>query len=108
MNNDTLLACLHLAGDILSDPNKRCVGTSAVDSNGVPVSPTDSAACRWCLTGALVKGLTEFNVTEPADQIAIYDAMKDTIGLSRETTAPMFWDDNTDIHDLIAGRLRKA
>lgn len=106
--NQKTLATLHLAGDLLSNPNQRCVATSAQDKDGIAVSPIDPTACQWCLTGALAKACLEMSVTDPKEQVSVYQAMKKVIGIPLEIAAPIFWDANENLHELIAGRLRKA
>jgi hypothetical protein len=108
MTKDLTLSILHMTGDILSDPNRRCVGTLATDESGTPVNPTDAKACHWCLTGALGKAMHEFKVKVPKDQVDTYNAMKDAIGLGLEIAAPIFWDSNEGLHGLVASRLQKA
>jgi hypothetical protein len=108
VTKDLTLSILHMAGDILSDPNRRCVGTLATDESGTPVNTTDATACKWCLTGALGKALHEFKVESPKDQVDVYNAMKDAIGLGLEIAAPIFWDGNEFLHNAIASRLQKA
>jgi len=107
MDNRTLSA-LHLAGDTLADASRRCTGTLALDARGVPVDLTAEIACRWDLVGAVSLACFKLGITEPTDQLIVYQAMKDTIGLGIETPAAIFWDDNEDLHELIAGRLQKA
>jgi hypothetical protein len=106
--NQKHLATLHLAGDLLSQQSQRCTGTSALDKDDLPVSPIDPTACKWCLTGALAKACLEMSVTEPKEQVTVYQAMKEVIGIPLEIPAPLFWDDNSDLHEVVAGRLRKA
>lgn len=108
MTKETTLTALHMAGNILSDPSRRTTGTLAETRRGFPCNPSDPEACKWCLTGALGKALHELKIDETADQIAIYYAMKETIGLGLEITAPVFWDQNEALHALIAERLQKA
>jgi len=107
MDNKTLSA-LHLAGDTLADASRRCTGTLALDHRGVPVDLTAEIACKWDLVGAVSLACFKLGITEPKDQIEVYQAMKDTIGLDAETPAAIFWDENEDLHSVIAGRLQKA
>ena len=107
MNNLTISA-LHMAGDLLSDPSRRCVGTLATDANGFPVNVTDETACKFCLTGAVSLASFKLGITEPKDQMDIYQAMKETLGIGLEISAPVFWDSNEDLHDLVAKKLQKA
>ncbi len=97
---------LRMTGDILSDPNRRCVGTEAEDAQGYPVSCTDTKACRWCLLGALKKSLNDCNVGSASDQLEAYNVMKSSIGLDETQAAPLFWDNNEGFHQMIANKLR--
>jgi hypothetical protein len=108
MTKNNIISTLHYAGDLLADASRRCVGTLAQDHRGVPVDLTAEIACRWDLVGAVSLACFKLGIVEPKDQIAVYQAMKDTIGLDTETPAALFWDDNEDLHQLIAGRLQKA
>ncbi len=105
---EKILAILHMTGDTLSDPSRRCVGSSAKDASGRDVAPTDTCACRWCLTGALCHAMNEFGVSDPYEEIEIYSAMKDVIGLEQQYCAPVFWDSTDILHDVIAHKLRVA
>lgn len=108
MTNDLILSALHLAGDTLADPSRRTTGTLAETRRGHPCSPSDPEACKWCLTGALGKALHELKVEDAADQMVVYATMKVVIGLEEGTAAPLFWDSNEGLHELIASRLQKA
>jgi hypothetical protein len=108
MTKDLILSALHLAGDTLADPSRRTTGTLAENSKGFTCNPSDPEACKWCLTGALGKALHELKIDEPADQMVVYATMKETIGLDLSIAAPVFWDNNESLHELIAGRLQKA
>lgn len=106
--NAKYLAVIQKAGELLSDPARRCVGTLAVNTKQSPVDPTSKKACRWCLTGALYKSCCELGVKSTQDWFAIYDLVKDQTGIPKEVPAPVFWDLNEDMHDLIVERMVKA
>jgi len=106
--NSLTLSALHMAGDTLADASRRCTGTLAMDARGVPVDLTAEVACRWDLVGAVSLACFKLGIVEPTDQLIVYQAMKDTIGLDTETPAAIFWDENEPLHELIAGRLQKA
>lgn len=106
--NSNILSALHFAGDLLSDPSRRCTGTLAQNAQGKPVTPHSSTACQWCLTGALGKACHELGLKEPKDQVAVYTMAKEKIGIPEGITLPVFWDDSEELHDLVASRLRKA
>lgn len=105
---DNILSALHFAGDLLSDPSRRCVGTLAQNAQGMPTNPQEEEACRWDLSGALGKACLELGISDPKTQIDVYVTAKDKIGIPGDIAAPVFWDMNENLHDLIAGRLRKA
>lgn len=107
MNKDLLESVIRMTGDLLSDPDRRCTNVSAEDKNGMPVSPTDENACKWCLTGALYKSLQTLKVNEPKDELQAYNYLKESLGIGLEIAAPVFWDSNEDLHDVIAKRLQK-
>ena len=60
-------------------------GASAVGSTGLPTEPWDPSACKWCLTGSLMKSIhqitgvdtfwfyAEAYVGNPPSEIAWYD-----------------------------------
>ncbi len=105
---DLTLTALHMTGDILSDPNRRCVNSSAEDAAGSQVSPTDTRACKWCLTGALCHAMNELGITDAYQEIEIYSAMKEAVGIPPEYSAPLFWDASDILHDVIAHKLKVA
>lgn len=106
--NSNILSALHFAGDLLSDPQRRTTGTLAEDRQGAPVSPIDPEACRWCFTGALTKSCHELGITAPVDQVNVFVAAKDKVGIPFDSESPVFWDMNLELHDLMVDRLRKA
>jgi hypothetical protein len=105
---DLTLSALHIAGDTLSDPKRRCMGTLAENTKGFPTEPWDPTACRWDLSGALCKAMFELKIETSAEQLSVYQSMKEVIGLDPTVAAPIFWDCNESMHDLVAERLRKA
>lgn len=106
--NSLILSALHMAGDTLADSSRRCTGTLAMDARGVPVDLTAEIACRWDLVGAISLACFKLGLTDPGEQLVVYQSMKDTIGLGLETPAAVFWDENEHLHSVIASRLQKA
>lgn len=109
MNSPNTLPILHMTGDILSDPKRRCVGTLAENKHRNPVSVTDDAACKFCLTGALSKAMSLIHPSATAqEQMSYYTSLKECLGIEDGYPAPEFWDSNEHLHDLIATKLREA
>lgn len=106
--NSNIFSALHFAGDLLSDRSRRCQGTLAQNAKGKPVNPHAADACQWCLTGALCKACHELGLNKTAEQMEVYNLAKEKIGIPEGISLPVFWDDSSDLHDLVAGRLRKA
>lgn len=52
---DVLVSKINEIGELLRDRNNRTTGSYAVDINGFATIPSDSRACKWCLSGALAK-----------------------------------------------------
>ena len=85
--SDNILSAIHMAGDILADPARRCVGTLAVNAKESPVDPTSKQACCWCLTGALYKSCCELGVKSTQDWFAIYDLVKEQTGIPKAVSS---------------------
>ncbi len=47
-------------------------------------------------------------IKDTTDQVQVYFAAKDIIGLEHKASAPVFWDSHEEMHAMIADRLRKA
>lgn len=106
--NQNLKTILHMVGDILADPKRRCTGTLAVDKDGFPTDPNSTTACSWCLLGAFQKVMNDANMQDPFVRQETYHEMKQAIGMEADRAAHILWDDNTDLHDQIANKLRFA
>lgn len=106
--NQNLKTVLHMVGDILADPKRRCTGTLAVDRDGFPTDPNSTVACAWCLSGALEKVMKDLNIEDTSVRHVTYNVMKETIGLDQDQAAYLFWDSNESMHDTIANKLRFA
>ena len=64
--------------DVLSDESKWTQGRYAVDKDNVFIATTHSAACKWCLTGAIWRVARDMK-----EQNEIVDYLKHKINYRR-------------------------
>lgn len=62
---------LRRAGELITDPDRCCVGAYAVDADGQAVSHHSPNAVRWCAVGALMRAtrVSEEGVRRVAHEI---------------------------------------
>lgn len=88
LTNEQIEVCKRIAraaGELLSDPDKRCVGKSAVDKHGHFVPSFSDRACKWCLVGALehergangTKAVSRWDVAEYARKVLNCECLVD-------------------------------
>ena len=64
-------------------------GAYAVDALGCRVRYMDSAACQWCLSGAILKACFEFGVDFEVVEIAFNGTIPGTDNISRFNDRPI-------------------
>jgi hypothetical protein len=77
----TVLETLQQTRELLSKPQRWTRGTLARDSRGLPVSPEDPKACRFCLMGAMYRVTSLDSDYAGVTELSAYRALLDLIPL---------------------------
>jgi hypothetical protein len=86
----TVLETLQQTRELLSVPQRWTRGTLARDSRGLPVSPEDSSACRFCLLGALYRVASVKARTDDLAAVPAWHALLDLLPLD-ERNRPVYY-----------------
>lgn len=75
----TIADVIHMAGHLIDTEKRRCVEMQAQDMVGLRTTPFKSAACKWCVAGALLVSGVKLGYFDPnspsAPQVRLWNRL---------------------------------